>query len=252
MPPLLIAGIDHAREQRIDEFTPTPWRPAGPAAAARYGRFVWTTCVPYLVRAFGVGQMRRGGLGGSSMGGLATLAIARQFPGRIGRFIAMSPSVWWDDRVILSRLRRVGCHPRPRVWLDIGRREGARALTDTRALRDVLVWQTSALHYWEDPEGHHSEAHGRADCRTRSRGCTIVSPESIVPSPESEVALVGAATAPALSCAWERCRGGAAGARGHVPPAGGSRRPYPIEPFSAVTSMGMPSRWRRGRAAWSL
>ena len=57
------------------------------------------------------------------LGGLVTLAIARQFPGRFGRLLVMSPSVWWDDRVILKRLRRVGFHPRPRVWLDIGRRD---------------------------------------------------------------------------------------------------------------------------------
>jgi hypothetical protein len=30
-------------------------------------------------------------------------------------------------------------------------------VTDTRALRDVLIWQTSALRYTEDPEGRHSE-----------------------------------------------------------------------------------------------
>jgi enterochelin esterase-like enzyme len=96
-------------------------------------------------------------MGGSSLGGLATLMIARQFPGRLGRLLVMSPSVWWDDRVVLKRLRRVGFQPRPRVWLDIGRREGAKALADARALRSALVWQTSALRYVEDPEGDHSE-----------------------------------------------------------------------------------------------
>jgi len=97
-------------------------------------------------------------MGGSSLGGLVTLAIARQFPGRIGRLLLMSPSVWWDSRVILRRLDRVALSPRPRVWLDAGRREGARVITDARALRDVLIWQTSALRYYEDPDGRHSEA----------------------------------------------------------------------------------------------
>jgi len=66
--------------------------------------------------------------------------------------------VWWDSRVILRRLDRVALSPRPRVWLDAGRREGARVITDARALRDVLIWQTSALRYYEDPDGRHSEA----------------------------------------------------------------------------------------------
>ena len=89
---------------------------------------------------------------------LITLAIACQYPGRLGRLLVMSPSVWWDDRVILRRLRRTGFGGRPRVWIDIGRREGARTITDTRALRDALIWQTSALRYFEDPEGHHTES----------------------------------------------------------------------------------------------
>ena len=159
MPPVVIAGIDHAREHRIDEFTPTMADRVGAGGAAEYGRFVVDDLVPYLVRAYGVRADPDGvAMGGSSLGGLVTLAIARQFPGRIGRFFAMSPAVWWDNRVILRRLRRVRLQPRPRVWLDIGRREGARAVTDTRALRDVLIWQTSALRYTEDPEGRHSEA----------------------------------------------------------------------------------------------
>ena len=47
--------------------------------------------------------------------------------------------------------------PPPRVWLDIGRDEGRRAITDARALRGVLADQTSALKYVEDPDGDHSE-----------------------------------------------------------------------------------------------
>ena len=96
-------------------------------------------------------------IGGSSLGGLATLAIARQFPGRVSRLLVMSPSVWWDDRVILHRLRRSGFQVRPRVWLDIGRREGAITVTDTRDLRDALIYQTTALKYTEDPMGDHTE-----------------------------------------------------------------------------------------------
>ena len=155
---MLVAGIDHAGPGRIVEFTPTPGDQAGAGGAAIYGRFVMSQVLPYLQRAYNA-RVDTGGLamGGSSLGGLVTLAIARQFPGRFGRLLVMSPSVWWDDRVILKRLRRVGFHPRPRVWLDIGRREGARAVTDARSLRDVLVWQTDALRFTEAAGADHSE-----------------------------------------------------------------------------------------------
>ncbi|HVQ42280.1 MAG TPA: alpha/beta hydrolase-fold protein [Vicinamibacterales bacterium] len=158
IPPIVIAGIDHAEEERGREMTPTPGDHAGAGGAGIYGRFVMGEVVPHLAREFGVRTDRDGiAMGGASLGGLVTLAIARQFPGRIGRLLLMSPSVWWDNRVILRRLERVGLGGRPRVWLDIGRREGAQTVTDTRLLRNVLLWQSSALKYVEDPEGRHSE-----------------------------------------------------------------------------------------------
>jgi len=158
IPPIVVAGIDHAADRRIDEFTPTMGDRPGGGGAAGYGRFVVDEVMPFLVREFGVRSDPDGvAMGGSSLGGLVTLAIAPQFPGRFGRLMVMSPSVWWDSRVILRRLARAGLRPRPRVWLDCGRREGARVIADTRALRDVLIWQSSALRYYEDPEGRHSE-----------------------------------------------------------------------------------------------
>ena len=158
IPPIVIAGIDHAGDERGREMTPTPGDHAGAGGAGIYGRFVMGEVVPHLAREFGVRTDRDGiAMGGASLGGLVTLAIARQFPGRIGRLLLMSPSVWWDSRVILRRLHRVGLAGRPRVWLDIGRREGAQTVTDTRLLRNVLISQTSALKYVEDAEGRHSE-----------------------------------------------------------------------------------------------
>ena len=158
IPPIVIAGIDHGGDQRALEMTPTRGNlPAG-GGVAIYGRFLMDDVVPELAKQFGVRTDAAGlAMGGSSLGGLATLSIALQFPGRIGRLLLMSPSAWWDDRVILRRLRRTRLRPRPRVWLDIGRREGGRTVSDTRALRDALVPQTSALHYFEDPVGQHTE-----------------------------------------------------------------------------------------------
>jgi len=159
LPPMIIAGVDHGAEARAFEMTPTRGNlPAG-GGVALYGRFVMEVVVPELARQFNARTDADGfAMGGSSLGGLATLSIALQFPGRIGRMLLMSPSAWWDDRVILRRLRRTRLRPRPRIWLDIGRREGGRTVSDTRALRDALVPQTTALHYFEDPIGRHTEA----------------------------------------------------------------------------------------------
>ena len=156
IPPIVIAGVDHLGPKRGSDMTPTTGDRAGTGGGAAYGRFVMEDVLPYLAASYGV-RVDDIAMGGSSLGGLITLAIASQFPGRISKLLVMSPSVWWDDRVILRRLRRTSLRPRPRVWLDIGRREGARAILDTRALRTVLITQTSALKYLEDPAGQHTE-----------------------------------------------------------------------------------------------
>lgn len=159
IPAVVVAGIEHAGERRVAEFTPTPGRNADAGKAREYARLVLNEVLPGLARDFHVRTDAAGlTLGGSSMGGLVTLWMALSFPGRFGRLIVMSPSVWWDDRVILRRLEAKSFEPAPRVWLDVGKREGAIVLRDVRALRDALR-ADSRLHlkYVEDDDGDHSE-----------------------------------------------------------------------------------------------
>ena len=158
--PVVVAGIDHAGTRRIAEFTPTPGRLATAGKSREYAKLVLNDVLPGLAADFHVKTDAAGmTLGGSSLGGLVTLWLALAHPGRFGRLIVMSPSVWWDDRVILKRLETRGLEPPPRVWLDVGKHEGPAVLRDARALRDVLR-SDSRLHlkYVEDEQGDHSES----------------------------------------------------------------------------------------------
>jgi predicted alpha/beta superfamily hydrolase len=105
-------------------------------------------------------------LGGSSMGGLVTLWIAILFPGLFGRLIVMSPSLWWDRRVVLRHLRKHELEPLPRIWLDAGRREGAAVTRDARELHRLLRRQsrTSARYVIQ-------RRAGAGDSRRRWCGC---------------------------------------------------------------------------------
>lgn len=159
LPPLVVAGIDHAEQDRLRELTPSDGGRDG-GDAWRYGRFVMEDLLPVLVREFDI-DTRPGALatGGSSLGGLVTLALAQQYPGRFGRLLVMSPSVWWDESLILKRLRRSPLVPNTRVWLDIGHQEGREALQNVRRLRRVLRDQLDAgqLGGTEEAQGDHSE-----------------------------------------------------------------------------------------------
>lgn len=160
LPPLMVAGIDHGEADRIRELTPSPGDHDGAGLSWRYGRFVMEELLPLLVREYDV-DVSPGALamGGSSLGGLVTMALAQQYPGRFGRLLVMSPSVWWDRTLILRRLRRQPLPPSTRVWLDIGHHEGREALYDVRVLRRLLRDQLDAgcLGGLEDEAGDHSE-----------------------------------------------------------------------------------------------
>lgn len=160
IPPIVVAGIDHAGVDRISEFAPTPGGKSGAGRAAEYGRLVVATVLPRLAKDYHVNiSVDFMGLGGSSMGGLVTLWLAVMFPGRFGRLMVMSPSLWWDRRVVVRHLRKHPLDPQPRIWLDAGRKEGAMVTRDARELERLLRRQDRAsVKYVEDPRGDHSEA----------------------------------------------------------------------------------------------
>ncbi|MBZ2183070.1 MAG: hypothetical protein K7J46_00070 [Bryobacter sp.] len=164
--PLILVGIPHGGERRVDEFTPSrnPQNNYG-GQAALYGRMLVEEVLPFIGHQYRVmSGAKHTGLGGSSLGGLVTIYLGIQYPQVFGKLAVMSPSVWWDYRMILRKIVAVTHGQRPRVWLDVGCQEGSQprvTLRDVRLLRDVLVrkgWRPGLnLFYYEDPEGTHEE-----------------------------------------------------------------------------------------------
>ena len=83
-------------------------------------------------------------------------------PDVFGQLAVMSPSVWWDRRVILSTVRRARPRPALKLWVDMGTAEGRRGLDDARLLKAALVgagWVPGQdLHYAEYEGATHSES----------------------------------------------------------------------------------------------
>jgi enterochelin esterase-like enzyme len=160
IPPVVLAAVDHAGTHRIKEFTPPPRAFFRRRPAERYDRLLRETILPGLAADLHVRTDPQGlAMGGSSMGALVTTWMAARHAGEVGRLLLMSPSVWWKWHRILSVLRRRPIHPDTRVWMDIGRHEGARFVRDAEALRDAIVaGGCRRVRYVEDPDGDHSEA----------------------------------------------------------------------------------------------
>ncbi|MEW6322723.1 MAG: alpha/beta hydrolase-fold protein [Acidobacteriota bacterium] len=162
--PLIMVGIGHAGPRRIDEYTPTATRRQGGGKADAYGRMLIEEIKPFIDATY---RTRPGpadtALGGSSLGGLVSLYLGLTRPDVFGRLAVLSPSVWWDRRVILRDVRSARPKPPLRIWLDMGTAEGRRAIENVRLLRNGLAragWvEGDDLHYEEvDGAAHNEEA----------------------------------------------------------------------------------------------
>lgn len=166
--PLIIVAISNLGEERIHEYAPTPGvitphdRPKkrSRGLAGLYGRFLTDELKPFIDRKYRTKpEAEFTGLGGSSLGGLATMAIGIIYSDTFSRLLVMSPSVWWDDYAIISILGFVREKPPSKIWLDMG--TGEPEWEQVHELRDALLdrgWQPGVdLEYHEIPGADHSE-----------------------------------------------------------------------------------------------
>ena len=163
--PLVIVGIYNTGDRRIAEYThERDWRMGG-GEAASYGKLLTRELMPWIADQYRVQTEREStGLGGSSLGGLVTLYLGLRQAQFFGRLAVMSPSVWWNNKSILGYLNEHAPQlwERPRLWLDVGDREGKRALADAESLNRRLKangWKPSeTLHFERIHGGTHDEA----------------------------------------------------------------------------------------------
>jgi len=167
--PLIIVAIANMGHDRIHEYSPT--RGVIDAKAKRskrsrglarqYGQFLSEELKPYIDRKYPTKRETQfTGLGGSSLGGLVTLAIGILFPGTFTRLMVMSPSIWWDDFAIYRLVDSIEEKPPLKIWLDTGTREPgweqARVLCNRLAKKG---WRLrDDLQYMEVEGAEHTEA----------------------------------------------------------------------------------------------
>jgi predicted alpha/beta superfamily hydrolase len=160
--PLIIVGVYNTGEHRIGEYTPTADSEKGGGLADRYGRMLVEELKPFIDEKYKtLPSASSTGLGGSSLGGLVTLHLGLKYPTVFTRLAALSPSIWWNSRVVVKEVEALKSKPPLKIWLDAGTAEGEQVTTDARALRDALLakgWVVGHdLHYLEAEGGQHNE-----------------------------------------------------------------------------------------------
>jgi len=161
--PLIIVGVYNTGEHRIDEYTPTGSTKMHKGGQADlYGRMLVEELKPFIDATYRtLPSAANTGLGGSSLGGLLTMHLGLRYPTVFNKLAVLSPSVWWDSRVIVREVRSLHRKLPLRIWLDAGTREGERVCEDARLLRDTLIekgWSLdNDLKYFEAEGAEHNE-----------------------------------------------------------------------------------------------
>lgn len=155
IPPIIAVGIDNT-DRRIDEYTVTKDRGRGGAGEA-YLAFVLDVVRPHVESTYHASGDAY--IGGSSLGGLISLEMIERHAGRFAGAMLMSPSLWWDGESATTRAASM--QPGPRVWLDMGGREGDEPAAEVERARrlDVKLGKAGVEHRLTiDDAGGHNEA----------------------------------------------------------------------------------------------
>ena len=172
--PLIIVGVFNTGEHRIEEYTPTSDRNLGGGHVGLYGRMLVEELKPFIEQRYRtLEDPQNTGLGGSSLGGLATLYLGFTYSEVFGKLAVLSPSVWWDNKAILKIIANstqqsalsnqpTPSRPRLKIWLSMGTEESKTGVRDSNLLRNALVakrWREGDdLHYEIVKGGKHDEA----------------------------------------------------------------------------------------------
>ena len=160
--PLILVGIANTGLRRMAEYTPTRDHRMGGGEGRRYGRLLTDELKPLIDQRLRTLPGPAGtALGGSSLGGLISLFLGLERPDVFGKLAVLSPSIWWDQRSILTFVQQAPPKPQLRIWLDIGTAEGLRHVRDTELLHRLLL--RNGWHDGEDlkllivPDAAHNE-----------------------------------------------------------------------------------------------
>jgi len=163
--PLIIVGIYNAGDRRLAEYTHERDWERGGGEANDYGLMLTREILPWVAGQYRVRTEREHtGLGGSSLGGLVSLYLGLRYATWFGKLAVLSPSVWWNHKSILGAINEFApaIWERPRLWLDVGDKEGRRTVHDVETLNRRLKangWRPGeSLHFERVHGGTHDEA----------------------------------------------------------------------------------------------
>jgi predicted alpha/beta superfamily hydrolase len=169
--PLIVVGLDNAKNARASEYL--PWiddlqNPGGEATSGeRLPEFLIKEVMPAIRGKYRVAEGRENtGIGGSSYGGIAAIYVGISAPTVFGKVLAESPVLWPGNGRIVRETSYLGMAPQ-KVFMGYGLKEWDKpGMNDAEVkmirqvetnLKNALV-SPSEVKVVLEPEGRHNEA----------------------------------------------------------------------------------------------
>jgi predicted alpha/beta superfamily hydrolase len=154
---VIVVGIDNTPD-RIPEYTPCCDPKYGGGKLDAYGAFIVETVKPYIDRSYRTLPGKdTTAIMGSSLGGIASVAIAQRYPQVFSKAGGVSSSFWWNNGESFKKLpERVPV----KFYLDAGTNDDG--LEDTTKMRDAMLAKgyrdSEDLLFFKAEGGRHNEA----------------------------------------------------------------------------------------------
>ncbi len=157
-PQVIVVGIEHGGEERINELTPYKNPEYGGGDGQKYLQFIVQDLKPYIDAHFRTKtEPEHTGIGGSSLGGLISLYAAAHYPQVFGKAMVMSPSLWFSKKIFGVARKDF---KNTRLVLLAGEQEGEDMVPQMRQLYEQLLahgFPEEHIWYQTRADGDHSE-----------------------------------------------------------------------------------------------
>ena len=97
---VIVVGIEHGNDKRLDELTPFPNEKYGDGNGDAYLEFIVKTLKPHIDKTYRTKtKAKNTAIFGSSLGGLISFYAVLKYPKVFGKAGVFSPSFWFSDKI---------------------------------------------------------------------------------------------------------------------------------------------------------
>ncbi len=160
---LIVIGIEHGNEKRIEELTPFPHPEHRGGKAENYLRFLAQSLKPEVDKRFRTKtDVSNTFIGGSSLGGLFSYFALLKKPELFGKALVFSPSFWFSDKIVnftdeipRDKLKQI------KIYFRAGEDESQTMVPLMYDIKQQLLCKglkSKQINFQTIPEGQHNEA----------------------------------------------------------------------------------------------